>query len=76
MTTWSEKKLQGMKFIRLINDEVLQENHYYVTSIVEIEKSLTANELPIQGTCNIQEHENTKNKVCSKVIWIYNEKIK
>jgi hypothetical protein len=60
MAMWNEKKLRlskGMEISSLVNDEVLQRNRYYVTSIAEIIQFLAVNELPMRGSYNIEEHE-------------------
>lgn len=60
MAMWTEKKLRlntGQEVSTLVNEEVLQRNRYYVTSIAEIIQFLAVNELPMRRSYNIQEHE-------------------
>jgi hypothetical protein len=60
MAMWNEKKLRlskGMEISSLVNDEVLQRNRYYVTSIAEIIQFLAVNELPMRRSYNIEEHD-------------------
>lgn len=47
----------GHEVSTLVNNEVLERNRYYVTSIAEIIQFLAVNELPMRGTYDIQEHE-------------------
>ena len=53
MSMWRERQLRDTNensVSTLVNDKVLEENRYYVISIVEMVQFLATNELPFRGT--------------------------
>ena len=56
---WKEKEVRDEKnqFVStLVNEKILEDNRYYLSSIVEMIQFLASNELPFRGTYNTEEH--------------------